>query len=546
MLCSLDYRRGGLMNSKRLIVWLFSFFIISAVSVMAQSVCLKIADVNHINDFAFDGDYLWIATDNGALRFNTTDSSYLQLTTADGLLDNIIMSVYVDSTGDVWFGTYEGISRYDGSSFTGYTESTENGPVTNFISDIVEDKNGAMWFGTVGMGVLKFDGSSWTQYSTSLSSAYVNSLAVGRDGTIWIATLQGVTRYNGVSFTKYTVLGGNAEDNVQAVAVDSEGVGWFGTYGGGVTNFDGADWSTFTTDNGLTNQYVNAVLSDSQDVIWVGTVGEGLLSYDGHTWRSYTDVEGVPLVNIRAIAADRRNVKWIGMSDGSIVRFDLNRPEPPTGLTASHTGPGEDLAVTLEWGLSPEDDLLTGYVVYRSRKSRLSNPREFSSFESLDDVWNAELTQAVILGTVPSGETRFVDMYGLRGGADYFYWVSGIIEDHMESEYLSFSLSTPLTVAAEEKAEPLEFSLRGSYPNPFNPTTTIEFVLPEAGPAVLEIYNMAGQKIRILVSQSMAPGVHTVSWDGKDGNGSPVSSGLYIASLRAGQYAAAHKMLLLR
>ncbi len=98
--------------------------------------------------------------------------------------------------------------------------------------------------------------------------------------------------------------------------------------------------------------------------------------------------------------------------------------------------------------------------------------------------------------------------------------------------------------AVEETPAPLSFTLHGNYPNPFNPSTTIEFSLPEVGFAELVIYNMAGQKVRGLVSEFMTQGIHSVVWDGCDENGSQVSSGVYISLLRMDNRIAKSKMML--
>lgn len=83
-----------------------------------------------------------------------------------------------------------------------------------------------------------------------------------------------------------------------------------------------------------------------------------------------------------------------------------------------------------------------------------------------------------------------------------------------------------------ESTQPHEFKLVGNYPNPFNPSTTIQFSLATAGPAELAVYNMLGQKIRSLVSGRMEAGMHSVVWNGRDQENKPVSSGIYVARLK--------------
>jgi parallel beta-helix repeat protein len=96
------------------------------------------------------------------------------------------------------------------------------------------------------------------------------------------------------------------------------------------------------------------------------------------------------------------------------------------------------------------------------------------------------------------------------------------------------------------REKPSAFSLYQNCPNPFNPTTNIEFDLPRSGPVRIEIFNILGQKIRTLVNEHMKAGHWLVDWDGKDDNGNDVSSGIYFYRLQAGEFTQTKKMILLR
>ena len=411
------------MKCKKLTFLVFSILLFAS-TVFAQGICMKFTAENHINDIAVEGEHLWIATDNGALKFNTVDNTYNQFTTADGLLDDLITSIAVDSEGVVWFGTYEGISTYNGTDWINYTENDENGPLSNLITDIIEDNEGTMWFGTVGRGVLKFDGTTWERYSTfnGMVSGYVNSLALESNGTIWHGTLEGTSSYDGSEFVKYKTLEGNTHNNIETVAVDNEDVKWFGTYGGGISKFDGTDWRTFTVENGLPGNYINVIVPDLNGIKWVGVVGEGLASYDNVRWTVYSEVDGVSISDVRAIAVDRENVKWIGTSDGNIFRFDLQ-----------------------------------------------------------------------------------------------------------------------IEVAVEKQSVPPEFSLTGAYPNPFNPVTTIDYMLPADMYVTLIIFNVSGQTVSLLKDGFQKAGKHSVTWNAK---GMP--SGTYFYSLNSGGFSETKKIMLIK
>lgn len=91
-----------------------------------------------------------------------------------------------------------------------------------------------------------------------------------------------------------------------------------------------------------------------------------------------------------------------------------------------------------------------------------------------------------------------------------------------------------------------QFSLLPNYPNPFNPTTTIQYALPKAEQVRLAVYNAAGQWVRTLVADYQTAGHYAVEWDATDADGQPVASGLYFYRLQAGAFRAVDKMLLLR
>ncbi len=93
---------------------------------------------------------------------------------------------------------------------------------------------------------------------------------------------------------------------------------------------------------------------------------------------------------------------------------------------------------------------------------------------------------------------------------------------------------------------PTIYSLSNNYPNPFNPETTIKFSLPDAQDVKLEIFNIKGQRVRVLLSESMGAGVHSVVWNGKDSGGRTVSSGTYFYRVQAGPLNQTHRMLLVK
>jgi hypothetical protein len=103
----------------------------------------------------------------------------------------------------------------------------------------------------------------------------------------------------------------------------------------------------------------------------------------------------------------------------------------------------------------------------------------------------------------------------------------------------------------ELKAEPLvvlptAYRLENNYPNPFNPETNIKFSLPEAQDVKLEVFDIKGHRVRVLVNENMTAGNHSVMWNGRDKNGRMVASGTYFYRIQAGPLNQTHRMLLVK
>ena len=88
--------------------------------------------------------------------------------------------------------------------------------------------------------------------------------------------------------------------------------------------------------------------------------------------------------------------------------------------------------------------------------------------------------------------------------------------------------------------------LKGNYPNPFNPVTNIGYSIKEAGNVTLEVYNLRGQLVKILVNETKETGDHTTTWNGTDNTNKTVSSGVYLYKMKSSNYTSNKKMILLK
>jgi len=144
------------------------------------------------------------------------------------------------------------------------------------------------------------------------------------DGYLWLAIAEGVARFDGVRFTAFDT--GNTPEiksnNVQTLLVDSKGMLWIGTHGGGLTSYQDGFFRHYSADQGLSAPHVRSLFEDRTGNLWVGTDGGGLNILRGGKFTAYTTENGLPDNRIGAIAEDTEGNLWIGTSKGLVRMKD--------------------------------------------------------------------------------------------------------------------------------------------------------------------------------------------------------------------------------
>ncbi len=112
--------------------------------------------------------------------------------------------------------------------------------------------------------------------------------------------------------------------------------------------------------------------------------------------------------------------------------------------------------------------------------------------------------------------------------------------------FLDALASILATGVQEDQVIPHGLALNSVYPNPFNANCQIKVSIPSREPVSLTIYDIAGRKVRSLVVESLDPGVHRITWDGKNHTGQVVASGTYILSLVQGEFATSSRVSCLK
>jgi hypothetical protein len=98
----------------------------------------------------------------------------------------------------------------------------------------------------------------------------------------------------------------------------------------------------------------------------------------------------------------------------------------------------------------------------------------------------------------------------------------------------------------EDSAMNLDYKIHQNYPNPFNPVTTLHYDLPEDAMVNITIYDMMGRVVNNLVSSQQNAGYKSIQWNAANNAGQPISAGLYLYTIRAGDFTQTKKMVLLK
>ena len=273
-----------------------------------------------------------------------------------------------------------------------------------------------------------------------------------------------------------------------------------------------------TDDGGLTWNTVSVPTIQDLHAVSFATATYGLAVGNGGTVLETTDA-GLTWSAVESpTAMALTDVVCLSPGHAYVVGPDLNvfgyGPVPPSTLIASFDLTAEPFAALLRWSVS-EDARLSHFVI-RRRDGDVAVER-------------------TIAAGLPAAARSFRDQ-GLVPGRTYEYRLLAVDHDGPTTTSAHFSVTIPDAVV----------QLLPNHPNPFNPSTTIPFIIPERTRVRLSVYDVAGRHVVTLVDDIRDAGVHSVQWDGLDSKGGPVASGVYVSRLYASGRQATRKMVLLQ
>ncbi len=161
------------------------------------------------------------------------------------------------------------------------------------------------------------------EIADGLPQSSIHAMLQGREGYLWLGTQEGLTRFDGVSFTVYDKEHTEQISNnwIHALCQDREGNIWIGTYNGGLACLNAKDgsFSTITRDHGLSSNIVWSISLDKNGKLWLGTEA-GIHHFDPqtHQFISVKKRQDAPSLPVKVVLEDRRGTLWAGTYGGGI------------------------------------------------------------------------------------------------------------------------------------------------------------------------------------------------------------------------------------
>jgi ligand-binding sensor domain-containing protein len=313
----------------------------------------QVGDDVFVRSLAFDAQAgsIWVGTSAGVLEIDAASRQVLNTFTREqGLANEYVFAIFIDSQGYKWFGTNAGgASRYRDGHWDVYFPM--HGLADYWVYAFAEQKNGPLWIGTwAGANSVELSNMQFKTYIRELINEWVYALDIDSRDRVWFGTEGGISMYDGETWHQWSHKDGIGATNVgQLPASPNTGLGtrsrhdlsvlsqgrptynpgyvfslvvdarddsvWAGTWGGGVSHYDGQAWTSYTTEDGLAGNIVYCIAQDNNGILWFGT-DNGLSRYDGASWITYDRSAGLLEDNIYAITALPSGEVWVGIRSG--------------------------------------------------------------------------------------------------------------------------------------------------------------------------------------------------------------------------------------
>jgi len=245
----------------------------------------------------------------------------------EGLGDAFVYDVLKAKNGDVWIATWSGVNRVRGGALKDRSkwelhtvQSTQGGLPNDWVYGLAEGKNGEIWLGTEG-GLARLKDGRWDNWNHAkgLGAPYErvkNAIDFKNDPAK--VSEHHAKQKEEMGLGKIEVA--YNPNYIVSLAVDAQGVVWAGTWGGGLSRFDGQTWTQYTVAEGLPGNHVFMLHIDPKGVLWIGTNNGLAKPKPGGGFEVLTTRDGLFNNAVFSMATARDGTLWVG-SFGGVARI---------------------------------------------------------------------------------------------------------------------------------------------------------------------------------------------------------------------------------
>ena len=413
--------------------------------------------------------------------------------TAAQIADNIHVLLDGDETG---LEAYYKMSDGSGTTITDNSENSNTGTMVNIYSTNwatsyapIADLNSS--YKTSVEAIWKVSGTSASDASDGLTMTVSSALSTGN----------------------FAVFGNNNTSGISTSDLGSVGS----------TDRTGRIWQV--DESGTVAGTVTIDISDA-----TGNAGQsGTASNFRLLYRSGTSGDFSSAATGASISGDAVSFTSVSLADGYYALGAQSDASLPVELTSFEVLDTRDNGITLHWITESEINNL-GFIL--DRRTPTIDWIEIASFVTDTELQGQGSVSHQTIYTYTDNTVIDNEVYDYRiADVDY--------DGNKEYHSLQLMGISPASI-------PITYVLHQNYPNPFNPITTLSYDLPEDALVNITIYDMMGRIVNNLVSSRQAAGYKSIQWNATNDNGSPVSAGLYLYTIQAGEFRQTKKMVLLK
>ncbi|MGO9260659.1 MAG: two-component regulator propeller domain-containing protein [Bryobacteraceae bacterium] len=390
---------------------------------------------------------LWIGTIGGGLS-HYAGGRFTSIAAADAAPSGTVLALFEDNERNIWAGMQTGLLRLSRTALNAFplpdTANADFGTVypdadgslwvasTSLyridarrdhselmpppspgvrVRNVMRERSGALWIGTEGEGAFRIQKGRRVQYTKSagLVNDFVRALLETRDGSVWIGTDEGISRWHGGALTNFGEADGLAYFSIRALAEDRAGDVWIGTERG-VSHWRGGAFVQDDVTRALGSEKVWAIHQDGDSGLWFGTRGAGLFRWRDGKISSFGNAQGLASSSIYQILEDARGVFWMSGPNGisAVARSDLDRaarhPEFRPAVTLYGLSDGVE-ATQIHGGVSPAGCLTAGGEIWFPSNR---GPVRILPLEAPEALPKVVIEQAVVDGREMPGSAPLV------------------------------------------------------------------------------------------------------------------------------------------